>query len=139
MGKPEDDLEFLDDEEQLLRGLEEPKYKRRKRSGGIGVQPATLYTTPTVLTGNDLMPVGTVVGTVGLAGGWGTYTFSLVDPTGRFILVGNQIQVASPLSPAFYNITINATNGQGDNPTLATTIYVTHVTTYSPTYPYYGF
>jgi len=139
MDERPDELDWFDDEEEILRGLDDPAYKRRRRTGGGGVQPGTIITTPSTLTGNDGMAVGTVIGTVAVAGGWGTYSWTFTDPTGRFALVGNQIQVASPLSAAFYNITISATNGQGDNPSLSTTIFVTHVTTYSPTYPYYGF
>jgi hypothetical protein len=130
--------DLFDDQEDILRGLDEPKYRRRRRggqSGGAGI----IVTSPSTLTAVDTAPIGTVVGTATVFGGSGTYTFTLVDPTGRFTIVGNQIQTISPISAGFYNITINATNGAGDNPTLATTIFVSHVGVYVPTYYIYGF
>lgn len=131
------DFEFLDDEDDFWRGLEEPKYRRRRGAGAGGA--GTIVLSPSTLTATDITPVGTTIGTVSVSGGSGTYTFSLVDPSGRFTIVGNQIQVASPLTAGFYNITINATNGAGDNPTLATTVFVSHVGVYVPTYHLYGF
>lgn len=130
--------EFLDEELDFYRGLDEPKYRRRRAgtAGGGGV----IVITPSTLTANDGMAVGTVIGTVAVSGGSGTYTFSLVDPSGRFTIVGNQIQVASPLTPGFYNVTINASNGLGDSPTLPAVIFVSHFSvTYVPTYYLYGF
>jgi hypothetical protein len=143
MGKKLEDLaelpawEWFDDED-ILRGLDEPKYRRRRR-GASGGGAGTIFTTPFPLTTTDNVPVGTVVGTVSVSGGSGAYTYTLIDPTGRFTIVGNQIQVASPLSAGFYPVTINATNGAGDNPTLSTTIFVSHVSVFVPTYYIYGF
>lgn len=137
---PDEEYDFLDDEEDVLRGLEDPKFRRRRRgSGGGTFGPAVIVIVPNPFTAHDTDPIGTVVGTVSVVGGFGTYSFSFVDPTGRFNLVGNQVQVASALSSGFYNVTINATNGQGDNPSFPTVIYVTHVTSYVPTYYLYGF
>jgi len=133
---PLDDL--FEEEEDFWSGLEEPK-RRRRRGAGTAGGAGVLFTTPDTLTANDSMPPGTVIGTLGVAGGFGTYTYSIVDPSGRFTVVGNQIQVASPLSPAFYNVTFSATNGLGDNPSLASTIFVTHFSAYVPTYHIYGF
>lgn len=131
--------EFLDDEDDILRGLEEPKLRRRRRAGHGPGGAGTITITPSVLTATDITPVGTVIGVVAVVGGTGTYTLTLIDPTGRFIIVGNQIQVASPLTAGFYSITINATNGIGDNPSLPTTVFVSHVGVYVPTYHVYGF
>jgi hypothetical protein len=136
--EPLDQYELFDENEDILRGLDEPKFRRRRR-GGVSGGAGVIVTSPSVLTTVDTAPIGTVVGTVAVFGGSGTYTFTLIDPTGRFTIVGNQIQVASPVSAGFYPVTINATNGLGDNPTLATTIFVSHVGTYIPTYYIYGF
>jgi hypothetical protein len=131
------DWDFFDEEEDFWRGLEEPK--RRRRGAGAGGGAGVIVLTPSTLTANDGMAIGTVIGTAAVTGGSGTYTFTMVDPTGRFTIVGNQIQVASTLSAGFYPVTINATNGAGDNPTIATTIFVSHVGAYVPTYYLYGF
>jgi hypothetical protein len=139
MAKDDTDLlEGFDDSENILRGLDEPKYRRRRRAGVQG-GAGTIITSPSILTAVDTAPIGTVVGTVAVVGGFGTYTFTLVDPTGRFTIVGNQIKTISPISAGFYNVTINATNGLGDNPSLATTIFVSHVGAFVPTYHLYGF
>jgi hypothetical protein len=138
----EEDLDLfeeLDDEEDILRGLEEPKYRRRRRSGATQAGPGTIVLTPSTISVPDTTPVGANVATITMSGGWGTYTYTLTDPSGRFTIVGNNIQVASPLTAGFYNVTVNATNGQGDNPSISTTIFVSATTTYVPTYPYYGF
>lgn len=132
----------LDEEEDFLHGLEEvyPWLRRRRRGSGAGGAGAGIIVLlPDPLTATNVTPPGTTIGTVSVVGGVGTYTFSLVDPTGRFTIVGNQVQTVSPLTAGFYNVTINATNGIGDNPSLPTVIYVTAVTSYAPTYPYYGF
>jgi hypothetical protein len=132
-------LRGFDDSEEILRGLEEPKYRRRRRAGAVSGGAGVIVTSPSTLTATDAAPIGFVVGTAAVFGGSGTYTFTLTDPTGRFTFVGNQIQTVSPLTAGFYNITINATNGAGDNPSLATTIFVSHVGVYVPTYYIYGF
>ena len=139
MKKLEDLYEELNESYDFLRGLEEPKYRHRRRAGVTSGGAGVIFTTPSVLTALDTAPIGFVVGTAGVSGGTGTYTFTLTDPTGRFTIVGNQIQTVSPISAGFYNVTINATNGAGDNPTLATTIFVSHVGVYVPTYHIYGF
>jgi len=137
--KPDDPYEDLfEEEEEFWSGLEEPK-RRRRRGSGAGGAAGVLIFSPDPLTANDGMAPGTVIGTLSVANGFGTYSFGIIDPSGRFTVVGNQIQVASPLSPAFYNVTFTATNGLGDNPTVSTTIFVTHLTTYVPTYHIYGF
>lgn len=133
------DWDILEDDEDFWSGLEEPKYPRRRRAGHQGGGAGTITISPSTLVADDSMPIGTVIGTVAVAGGSGTYTFTLTDPTGRFTIVGNQIQVASPLSAGFYPVTISATNGIGDNPTLAVTIFVSHVGVYVPTYLILGF
>lgn len=134
-----DDLEEFDDRDEILRGLASPKDRRRRRSDTTRYLPAVIFITPGTIGIPDTTPVGANVATIGLIGGLGTYTYTLVDPSGRFTIVGNNIQVASPLSAGFYTVTINGTNGLGDNPSLTTTISVSHATTYVPTYPYYGF
>jgi hypothetical protein len=91
-----------------------------------------------VLTVPDNATPGTVVGTVGVSGGTGTYVFTLTDPLGHFTIVGNQIQVSSIPTAGLYTVIVNANNGAGDTPSLQTTILVTH-SGYVPTYFIYGF
>ena len=134
----DDQYDLFDNEEDILRGLEEPKYRRRRRRAGVA-GGGTIVISPSTVSCPDTTPVGTAVATVSVANGFGTYVYTLSDPTGRFTIVGNQIQVASPLSAGFYNVTVNANNGQGDTPSAPLTIYVSHAAAFVPTYPYYGF
>ena len=135
-----EDYDWLseDDVVDILRGLETKRRRRRRGDSGPGT-PGTIILTPSTITIGDNTPVNTVIGTINITGGYGTYTYSLFDPSGQFYIVGNTIQVFLPLTAGTYPITINATNGIGDNPTLSTTITVTHVVIYVPTYPEYGF
>jgi hypothetical protein len=136
-----DDLAFLDDEEDFLHGLDDVKFRRRRRTGGTAVGGGTIVLTPDPMTATDTTSPSTVIGTVSILGGFGTYTFTLTDPTGRFTInpTTGAISTVSPLTAGFYNVTINATNGSGDNPVYPTVIYVSHVGTYVPTYYLYGF
>jgi hypothetical protein len=101
----------------------------------------TIVTTPSPLTAFDNATIGTVVGTLSVVGGTGTYTYSLTfNPGGKYSIVGNQLQVAAPLISGTDSITIQAYNGIGQLHTLATTVTVTHVHVgYVPTYYIYGF
>jgi|SRR5215472_11613287 len=140
MDKVLDQFEEFDDSEDILRGLDEPKYRRRRRRANTGGYiAATLFTTPASISIPSTTAIGTTIGTVGISGGFGAYSLSLSDPSGLFVLVGNQIQVNSALSVGTYPITINGTNGLGDNPVLNTSIVVTSVAGYVPTYPFLGF
>jgi hypothetical protein len=139
--KSEEDVDWLDEDDVLdiLRGLEtQPRRKRRHRGDGSS-GGGTIILSPSTISIADTTAIGTTIGTVTVPGGIGTYTFGLVDPSGQFSFSGNQLQVATTLTAGAYTITINGSNGLGDNPTLTTTIYVTHHVGYAPTYPYYGF
>ena len=114
--------------------------RRRRRAAATGLISAIVIT-PTVLSVPFGSPVGTVVGTLAVSGGFGTYTFSfLSNPGGYFAIVGNQIQVAAtlPAPPAVIPVQIQADNSLGDRPTTTTTITVT-VLGFTPTYYIYGF
>ena len=136
----EEDYDWLseDDVVDILRGLESKRRRRRRGDSGPGTS-GTIILSPSTITIADTIPIGTIIANISISGGYGTYTLSLVDPSGQFAIVGNTLQVQLPLVAGTYPITINATNGIGDNPTLSTVITVTHLTTYVPTYPYYGF
>jgi hypothetical protein len=101
----------------------------------------TIVTTPAVLTTTDVAPVGTVVGTLSVIGGTGSYIFSLTsNPGALYSIVGNQLEIAAPLISGIDPITIQAYNGIGQPHSLATTVMVTHVHVgYVPTYYIYGF
>jgi len=144
MADEDQDLDSLFEEEDDFWSGEDPSrtaFRRRRRGAGTGGAAGALILTPSILTGNDAMPPGTTIGTASVAGGFGTYTFSISDPSGRFTIdpTTGVISTLSPLSPAFYNITITADNGLGDHPSITTTIFVSHLTTYIPTYHIYGF
>jgi hypothetical protein len=102
--------------------------------GSIVLSPAGPFTVPANA------PVGTVVTTISVVGGTGTYTFSLAsDPLGYFTIVGNQLQVSSAaMSPGTDNIVIQATGSMGDIIQLPVTVIITPVG-YVPTYYLYGF
>lgn len=104
---------------------------------GLG---GNIVTSPATLTVSAGAPVGTVVGTIAVVGGTGTYTFTLTaDALGYFTIVGNQLQVNSAsMSPGVDNITIQATGTGGDVLFLNTTVSITP-SGYVPTYYLYGF
>ena len=99
-----------------------------------------IVTSPTTLTILNNATTGTSVGTASVVGGTGTYTFSLTDPSGQFAInsATGQITTITALTIGTYPVTINASNGLGDNPTLHTTIQVIS-SAYVPTYYLYGF
>jgi|SRR5215831_1280308 len=146
---PEDlkELEKLDSNIQVGPDITYDEYiqlvkyilRRRKRGGGAGLV-SSIVTSPLVLSVPSGSPIGTVVGTLSVVNGFGTYTYSFVsNPGGYFTIVGNQIQVASTLPPpTTIPVTIQANNFLGDTPVLSTTITVT-TSTYVPTYYLYGF
>ena len=136
-----EDYDWLteDDVVDILRGLESKKRRRRRPGGDTGTGAGTIIIVPSTITIADTTPVNTVIANISIIGGYGTYTLSLIDPSGQFYLVGNTLQTFLPLTAGTYPITINATNGIGDNPTLSTVVTVTHITGYVPTYPEYGF
>jgi len=135
-------FEGFDENEDILRGLEEPKYRlrRRRHTAGAASIAGTIVTSPTFLTIADNAPLSTIVGTPSVVGGISTsYVFTLSDPSGQFTILGGNIVVASTLTPGTYPVTITATgNMPGDVITLPTTITVTH-SAYVPTYFIYGF
>lgn len=113
--------------------------RRRRRAATTGLI-SQLISTPSVLSVPTGSPVGTVVGTLSVTGGFGTYSYSFIsNPGGYFTIVGNQIQVASALpTPQTILVGIQADNGLGDRPILTTTITIT-AGAYTPTYYLYGF
>ena len=113
--------------------------RRRRRAGTVGLVSA-LVVSPITLSVATTAPVGTVVGTLSVFGGFGTYTYAfLSNPGSYFTIVGNQILVGAPLpAPQTIPIKIQADNTLGDKPILSTTITVT-VAGYVPTYHLYGF
>jgi hypothetical protein len=101
---------------------------------------AVIVTTPSPLTIFDNATIGTVVGTLSVVGGSGTYIFSLtLNPGGKYSISGTQLKVAAALTAGTDTITIHADNGAGSFANLTTTVTVSHFTAYSGTYPYYGF
>ena len=99
-----------------------------------------IITNPAVLTASNADPVGKLVGTLSVQNGWGTYTFTLTsNPGGKYQIVGNQLQVAAPLTAGTDTITIHADNGAGDILNLTTTVTVRGLAGYVPTYYIYGF
>jgi hypothetical protein len=135
-----DIFEGLDENEDILRGLDEPKYRLRRRRHTAGAQAGggTIVLSPPFLTIADSATIGTIVGTPSVVGGTGTYTFTMSDPSGQFTILGGNIVVASALTPGTYPVTITATGSMGDTINLNTTITVTH-SGYVPTYFIYGF
>jgi hypothetical protein len=101
--------------------------------GSIVTSPAPPLTVPANA------PVGTVVATLSVVGGSGSYTFSLAsDPLGYFTIVGNQLQVNAAMVAGTDNIVVQATGSSGDVIQLPLSVIITPVG-YIPTYPYYGF
>ena len=99
-----------------------------------------IVVSPSPMTVPANAPIGTVVGTLSVIGGSGTYTFSLLsDPLGYFTIVGNQLQVNSAAMVAGTdNIVIQATGSTGDTLQLPTSVIITPAG-YVPTYYLYGF
>jgi len=87
---------------------------------------SSIVLSPTSLAIPSNASIGTLVGTASVAGGIGVYTFGLIDPSGQFAIDASTgaITVASALTLGTYSITVNASNGLGDAPTLPTTIAV---------------
>jgi len=146
---PEDikELEKLDSNIQVGPDITYDEYinivkylLRRRRRAGVAGLTSSILTSPVVLSVPAGSPIGTVVGTLSVANGFGTYTYSFIsNPGSYFTIVGNQIQVAATLpTPQVIPVTIQADNHLGDRPVLATTITVT-TSTYVPTYYIYGF
>jgi hypothetical protein len=101
---------------------------------------AHIVTSPSSLTIFDDATVGTVVGTLSVTGGTGSYTFSLTsNPGGKYSITGNQLKVAAALTAGTDTITIRADNGAGGTVDLTTTVTVLHRSAYSPTFYVYGF
>jgi len=122
---------------QLVRYL---LRRRRRGAGAVSGPGSQIQLSPAVLSVPTGTPVGTVVGTLSVVGGIGTYSYSfLSNPGNYFTIVGNQIEVAAALPPPqTIPIQIQADNGLGDRPVISTTISVT-VAAYVPTYYLYGF
>lgn len=145
----QDELDFLDSNIQVGPDITIEEYwfliryilRRRRRGSGAGAgQVSSIVTSPTTLVVPQTATVGTVVGTLSVVGGIGTYTYSLVsNPGGYFQIVGNQIQVAAALpTPQTITIKIQANNGLGDMPTLTTSVTIQSIGVH-PTYFIYGF
>ena len=132
----QESLDWFDETEEILRGLEHLNRRRSANSSGGGV----IVTSPSFLTIPSDATIGTPVGTINVVGGDGTYTYSLTDPSGQFTILGNQIVVASALTPGTYSVLVRANNGAGDTPSQVITITVTTpVSIYTPTYYFLGF
>jgi hypothetical protein len=70
--------------------------------------------------------IGSLVGTLSVVGGSGTYTYSLTsNPGGLFAIVGSSLNVAASLSAGSKPITISASNGVDPAITYNATITVT--------------
>jgi len=129
-----------DDLVDILRGLDPGPPRRRRRRGDSGGGAGVVVISPSSIAIFDNVVPGTTIATISVAGGTGTYTYTLTDPSGQFTIVGNQLRTATPVIAGSFPITITASNGVGDNPTLTTTITVAHFTAaYVPTYYIYGF
>jgi hypothetical protein len=113
---------------------------RRRRGAAVGGLVSSIITTPAFLSVPTGTAIGTVVGTLSVLNGLGSYTFSfLSNPGGYFSIVGNQIRVAATLpSPQIIPVSIQGDNGLGDKPVLNTNISITTFGN-APTYYIYGF
>jgi hypothetical protein len=141
------ELEKLDSNIQVSGDITYEEYlwivkyilRRRRRAAATGLV-SQIVLSPSVLSVPAGSPVGTVVGTLSVSGGFATYTYSfLSNPGGYFTIVGNQIQVGSALpAPQTIPVQIQATNGLGDTPTITTTITIL-ASGVHPTYFIYGF
>lgn len=144
----QDELDKLDSNIQVGPDITWEEYvglvrwllRRRRGTAGTAGLSSSIVLSPATLSVPAGSPIGTVVGTLSVANGLGSYTYSLLsNPGNYFTIVGNQIQVGATLpSPQTVPITIQADNGLGDKPTIATTISIT-VSGYVPTYYIYGF
>ena len=114
--------------------------RRRRRGNAATGLVSSIVITPTVMSVPTNAPVGTVVGTLSVINGLGTYSYSfLSNPGSYFTIVGNQIQVATALPPPqVIALQIQANNSLGDTPTITTSVSVT-AAGYVPTYYLYGF
>jgi hypothetical protein len=113
------------------------------RFGELGViesRGGTIVVSPFPMTVPAGSPIGTVVGTISVQGGSGTYTFSLsFDQLGYFTIVGNQLQVNNAGMVAGTDaIVIRATGSTGDTIDFPTSVIITPAG-YAPTYFLYGF
>lgn len=106
-------------------------------SGILGGSIVTSPGQPLTVPANA--PIGTVVATLSVTGGTGTYTFSLLsDALGYFAIVGNQLQVNAAMATGTDALLIKADNGAGDVIQLPLNVIITPVG-YVPTYYLYGF
>ena len=87
----------------------------------------------------DTTAPGSLVGTLSVVGGTGTYTYTLLsNPGGYFAISGSNLNTALAVTAGIYPITIQADNGAGSVIIGTFTITVTHAG-YVPTYFIYGF
>lgn len=106
----------------------------------IIVSAPFITVTPSPIIVNDTASVGTAIGTISVSNAIGTYTFSLTtNPGGKYQIIGNQLQVAAPLTAGTDTIVIHADNGMGSTADLTVPITVRHLGAYVPTYYIYGF
>jgi hypothetical protein len=74
----------------------------------------------------DTATVGTVIGTLSVTGGTGSYTYTFTSNPGTlFSITTNQLKVAAALTAGSDPITIKADNGAGSTVTKAFLITVT--------------
>jgi hypothetical protein len=100
-----------------------PRFSQLGVIKGLG---GTIVTTPSPLIVSSGATIGTVVATLSVAGGSGSYSFALIsDASGYFSIVGNQLLVNAALSPGTDAIVIQANNGAGDVITLNTVVLIT--------------
>jgi hypothetical protein len=89
----------------------------------------------------DTASIGATIGTLSVAGGSGTYTFTLTSNPGTlFSISGTSLNVAAVLSAGSDAITVHADNGAGSVLNRALIITVTHAgSTFVPTFELLGF
>jgi hypothetical protein len=88
----------------------------------------------------DTASVGTVIGTLSVIGGTGSYTFTLTsNPGSLFSITGNSLKVAAALTAGSDAITVHADNGAGSVLNQPFLITVTHASAYVPTFALLGF
>jgi hypothetical protein len=73
----------------------------------ISVSSLTLSTSTIPATA----PVGTTIGVFSVLGGTGSYTYTLTDPSGQFIISGANLNVKVSLNVGSYPISVQATGG----------------------------
>jgi hypothetical protein len=82
--------------------------------------------------------VGTVIGTLSVIGGTGTYTYTFTsNPGSLFSITGNSLKVAAALTAGSDAITIHADNGAGS--VLNQPLLITVTGAYVPTFALLGF